>query len=60
MFSNQGWDHPQGSNLVAWWRQVGAAPLVYCQFGDGPETYTNPHVQRVLVNALKFTTGDTS
>ena len=59
MFSNHGWDHPQGSNLVAWWRQVEAAPLVYCQFGDSPETYTNRHVQRTLVNALKFTSGET-
>ena len=59
LFSNKGWDHPEGSNLVAWWRQVSNAPLVYCQFGDGPETYTNPHVQRVLVNALRFTSGET-
>jgi len=60
MFSNEGWEHPDGSNLVAWWRQVDAAPLVYCQFGDGPETYANPLVQRFLINALKFTSGETS
>lgn len=59
MFSREGWEHAEGSNLVAWWRQVDQAPLVYCQFGDGPETYSNPHVQRVLVNALRFTSGDT-
>lgn len=57
MFSNTGWDHPDGSNLIAWWRKVGNAPLVYCQFGDGPDTYSNPHVQRVLVNALRFAAG---
>jgi hypothetical protein len=59
MFSNEGWEHPDGSDLVAWWRQIGNAPLVYCQFGDGPETYADPHVQRILVNALRFTGGDT-
>lgn len=57
MFSNKGWAHPDGSNLVAWWREVGSARLVYCQFGDGPQTYTNPNVQRVLANALRFTSG---
>lgn len=60
MFSNTGWDHPQGSDLVAWWKQAGpsetgGAPLVYLQFGDGPETYGNPHVRRALANALHFT-----
>lgn len=58
MFSNKGWQHEPGSNLIAWWRQVSNAPLVYCQFGDGPETYANPHVQRVLVNALRFASGE--
>lgn len=60
MFSNDGWDHPEGSNLVAWWKQVEAAPLVYVQFGDGPETYSNPNVRLLLANALKFTSGETS
>lgn len=58
MFSNTGWDHPQGSDLVAWWKPVGDAPLVYLQFGDGPETYANPHVRRALANALEFTSGE--
>ena len=57
MFSNEGWDHPDGSNLVAWERQVGNAPLVYLQFGDGPETYRNPHVRCALANALHYTAG---
>ncbi len=57
MFSNEGWDHADGSNLVGWWRHVGTAPLVYLQFGDGPETYSNPHVRRAIANALAFTSG---
>lgn len=60
MFSRDGWEHPEGSNLVAWWKQVGAAPLVCLQFGDGPATYVNPHVRRMLVNALRFSSGDLS
>jgi uncharacterized protein len=55
MFDNAGWPHPPGSNLVAWTRQVGPAPLVYLQFGDGPATYDNPAVQRLLANALDWT-----
>ena len=58
MFSNTGWEHPEGSNLVAWWKEVDAAPLVYLQFGDGPDTYANREVQRILANALRFTAGE--
>ncbi|MFN2099215.1 ThuA domain-containing protein [Altererythrobacter sp. MF3-039] len=57
MFSNTDWDHPDGSNLVAWWKEVGTSRLVYLQFGDGPETYANPFVRRALSNALAFTSG---
>lgn len=58
MFTNDGWDHPPGSNLVAWWKMVDTAPLVYLQFGDGPQTYTNPHVRHAIANALEFTAGE--
>ena len=57
MFSNEGWEHPDGSDCVAWARQVGDAPLVYLQFGDGPETYSDPNVRRLLANALRYTAG---
>lgn len=64
MFSNDGWEHPAGSNLVAWETRVGpregGAPLVYLQFGDGPETYRNPHVRRMLANALRYTSGESA
>lgn len=58
MFSRAGWDHPPGSDCIAWVKQVGPAPLVYLQFGDGPATYANLHVRRILANALNFTAGD--
>lgn len=55
MFDNSGWDHGPGNDCVAWTRRVQAAHLVYLQFGDGPETYRNPAVRRILANALRFT-----
>ena len=62
MFSNENWDHPDGSDLVGWESRVGpeegGAPLVYLQFGDGPETYRTPHVRRALVNALRHCAGE--
>lgn len=63
LYSNAGWDHPPGSNLVAWHKRVcpdnsTGAPLVYLQFGDAPQTYANPHVRQMLANALTFIAGD--
>ncbi len=55
MFDNTDWPHPPGSNLVAWARHVADARIVYLQFGDGPATYQNPSVQRLLSNALDWT-----
>ena len=54
MFSNEGWEHPDGSDCVAWAKPALNARLVYLQFGDGPATYANPHVRTVLANALDF------
>ncbi len=61
LYSREGWDHPPGSNLVAWHKTVGPgnAPLVYLQFGDSPQTYQNPHVRRMLANAVEFIAGGT-
>ena len=55
MFDNADWQHPSGSDLVAWTRQADKAPIVYLQFGDGPATYANSAVQRLLANALDWT-----
>lgn len=54
MFSNESWDHPDGSDCVAWVKPALNARLVYLQFGDGPATYANPHVRAVVANALDF------
>ena len=54
MFDNTGWDQPRGDTCVAWAKQALSARLVYLQFGDGPATYANPHIRRVLANAIDF------
>lgn len=59
MFSNEGWDHPPGSNCIAWESRTCPAPLVYIQCGDGPATYANPHVRQLLRQALDYTAGAT-
>ncbi|MEP3052214.1 MAG: ThuA domain-containing protein [Erythrobacter sp.] len=58
LYSREGWDHRAGSNLVAWHKRVGTAPLVYLQFGDSPQTYANPHVRQTIANALNFIAGE--
>lgn len=60
MFSREGWEHPPGSNCIAWESPTCPAPLVYLQFGDGPATYANPHVRQILAQALAYTSGGTA
>jgi len=54
MYSNAGWNHPDGSNLVGWSKRASNSPLVYLQPGDGPETYENPHYRRLIENAIRW------
>ena len=58
MDSNEGWEHPEGSNLIGWHKQVHGAPLVYLQPGDSKEALLNPHIQRLFANAINFTAGE--
>lgn len=60
MFSHEGWDHPPGSTLVGWETRAIRAPLIYLQFGDGPETYSNPPVRQAISNALEYTSNGAS
>lgn len=57
MFSNEGWEHPPGSNLIAWTRKAGNSPVVYIQCGDGPSAYGNEGLRRLLRNALAWLAG---
>lgn len=58
MFSREGWQHPPGSDCIAWQSRTCPAPLIYLQFGDGPATYANPHVRHILGNALNHIAGE--
>lgn len=60
MFSREGWDHPPGSDCIAWESRTCPARLVYLQFGDGPATYANAHVRQMLAQALDYTSGGTA
>lgn len=55
MFSNEGWAHPEGSNLIGWVKRAENSPLVYLQPGDDAATYGNPHYRRLVENAIRWT-----
>ncbi len=52
-----GWHHPPGSDLVAWTKTVGASPIAYVQFGDGPATHADPNYRRIVANAIHWAAG---
>lgn len=54
MYSNEGWAHSDGSNLVGWYKRAGKAPLVYLQPGDGPVTYADANYRRLIANAIRW------
>jgi uncharacterized protein len=54
MFSNEGWSHDEGSNLVGWCKRARKAPLVYLQPGDGPATYADANYRRLIANAIRW------
>jgi hypothetical protein len=54
MFSNEGWEHPPGPDLIGWTRRARNSPLVYLQPGDGSETYANPAYRRLVGNAIAW------
>ncbi len=58
LYSNEGWSHKPGSDLIAWARRVGRSPIVYLQGGDGPAMYANAQFRRLLGNAIDWATGD--
>ncbi|MEP2735136.1 MAG: ThuA domain-containing protein [Erythrobacter sp.] len=54
LFSNEGWEHADSSNLIAWHKRVANAPLVYVQSGDSIKALENPNIQMMIGNALNF------
>lgn len=54
MFSNEGWEHPPGSDLIGWVKRARNSPLVYLQPGDDHVTYDDPNYRRLVENALRW------
>ena len=54
MFSNEGWSHPPGTNLVAWTHRYRNSPIVYIACGDGPVAYANPALRSLIGNAIRW------
>jgi type 1 glutamine amidotransferase len=57
MYDNAGWEHPAGSNLIGWTRKALTSRVVYLQPGDGPDAYDNPHIGRLIENAIRWVAG---
>jgi type 1 glutamine amidotransferase len=55
-FTNEGWKHRRGSNLLAWLRRERNSPIIYIQCGHGPTAYGNPGFRRLLRNAIDWST----
>ena len=54
MFSNEGWSHPPGSNLVVWANAAGDSPVVASEIGDGPAAYACAGFRRLVGNAVRW------
>ena len=54
MFSNEGWQHERGSDLIGWVKHYRNSPIVYLQCGDDPQAYDNPHFRTLLGNAIAW------
>ena len=58
MFSNEGWQHSDGSNLIGWVKTAYNSPIVYLQCGDDPRAYGNENFQKLLKNAVQWVSSD--
>jgi type 1 glutamine amidotransferase len=54
MYDRTGWDHPSGTNLIGWTKQVFNSRLVYLQPGDGSPVYDDPNYKRLVENAIRW------
>ena len=52
--SHVGPGHPPGSDLVGWYKAAENTPLVYLQHGHDNNAWSNPHFQRLMLNAIKW------
>ena len=54
MFDNEGWEHDDGSNVVAWIKHYGQSPIAYLQGGDDQEAYSNCHYRQLIENSIHW------
>jgi len=54
MYDRDGWDHPPGSDWLAWAKQVDRSRLVYIQPGDGIGAYDDANYRRLVENAIRW------
>ena len=58
MYSNEGWEHPDGSNIVGWVKHYRNSPIAYMQGGDDPEAYTSTHYRQLIESAIQWAASD--
>jgi len=54
MNSNEIWEHPKGSDLIAWVRHESLSPITYIQLGDGPVAYADTNFRKLLSNSINW------
>lgn len=59
MNSNEGWEHPDGSNLVGWTKSYRKSAITYLQFGDGVKSYENKNVRMLLRRSINWVVEET-
>lgn len=58
MFDNEGWEHPDGSNVVGWVKHYRNSPIAYLQGGDDSEAYSCSNYRQLLQNAIHWAASD--
>ena len=54
MWSRADWQHPPGTDLIAWVRRVGPSPIVVIQCGNDGATFANENFRRLVRNAIDW------
>ena len=57
--SNEGWEHPDGSNIVGWTKSYKKSAITYLQFGDGVKSYENKNVRLLIRRSINWVVKET-
>jgi len=52
--------HPKSCRTIGWWHTYGKSRIVYLQPGHDPSAYTNPDYRRLVLQAIRFVSGEPS